>query len=341
MVYNKTDLTATFPLGQRIQLVGADNPDSFRGQYSDSAVLDELAMMPPRLWTEVVRPALADREGCALFIGTPAGRNAFYDMYDRAERLEDWGRCLLTVEDTDIINPKELRALRQEMADYEYDQEMMCSFQAAIRGAYFGKAMSQAEEDGRICDVPYDPALPVYTCWDLGIADATAVIWLQMSPGGQVRAIDAEEYHGASLPDIITEIDKKPYQRYAMHIAPHDIRVRELGTGTSRIEVAAANGIRFDVCRNMPLMDGIDATRNLIAKMWFDQNKCRDLVNYLQLYRCDFNQKTGVPSTRPLHDHTSHMADALRMFAVEMGQRPGGAGWVSGINYDMLDRMAV
>lgn len=339
MVYNNTELSATFPLGQRIQLVGGNSVDGFRGQYSDSCVLDELAMMPPRLWSEVVRPALSDREGCALFIGTPAGRNSFYDMYERAEDLEDWGRCLLTYKDTNIIPAKEISAMRLEMEDYEFAQELMCDWQAAVRGAYYGKVLAQAQEAGRITRVVYDPALPVRTAWDLGMADATAVWFIQAAPGGEIRLIDYEEFHGSGLPEIIRKLRKKPYE-YDMHIAPHDIRVRELGTGTSRYEVAAKNGVRFRICRNMPLMDGIDATRNLLNKTWIDEVKCRKGLNFLQLYRSDFNDKTGVQSIRPLHDHTSHAADALRMYAVEMGMR-GSSSTTMDINYDMLDRMAV
>jgi hypothetical protein len=340
MKYNKVELAADFPLGQRIQLVGGNQVDGFRGQYSDTAVLDELAMMPPRLWSEVVRPALADREGTALFIGTPAGRNAFYDMYERAADMENWGRTLLTYKDTGIIPEREIRMMQQEMEDYEFAQEMECSFNAAVRGAYFGKTLATAREEGRVCAIPYDPALPVYTSWDLGIADATAVWFIQCSPGGQIRLIDYEEYHGASLPDIITKIREKPYKRYEMHIAPHDIGVRELGTGTSRIEVARANGINFNVCRKMPLMDGIDATRNMLAKTWIDPDKCKMGLNHLELYRAEMNEKTGVLSVRPYHDHTSHAADAWRMFAVEMGQRPGGRHWSAPIDYGQLDLMA-
>jgi hypothetical protein len=274
-----------------------------------------------------------------LFIGTPAGRNAFYDLYERAENLEGWGRILLPNSVTGIIPPAEANQLRNEMADYEYAQEIECSFNAAVRGAYYGKVLAEAELQGRVCNVPYDKALPVFTAWDLGIADATAIWFIQCSPGGEIRLIDYEEFHGASIPDIIQDLRKKPYS-YDRHIAPHDIRVRELGTGTSRYEVAARHGIRFDICRNMPLMDGIEATRNMLAKTYIDETLCRQGLNFLQLYRCDFNDKTGVASTRPLHDHTSHAADALRMYAVEMGQR-SGANWASGINYDMLDRMAV
>ena len=340
MVFNKVELSASFPGGQRIQLVGGNSVDGFRGQYSDTAVLDELAMMPPRLWSEVVRPALADREGTALFIGTPAGRNAFYDMYERADTLEDWGRALLTYKDTGIIPEKEILALRAEMEDYEFEQELNCSFNAAVRGAFFGKVMAEAQEQGRITSVPYDPVLPVYTSCDLGIADAFAIWWWQVSPGGEIRAIDYEEYHNASLPEVITAMRKKPYERYDMHIAPHDIRVRELGSGNSRYEVAAANGVRYHVARNLPLMDGIDATRNMLRKCWFDEKNCRQGINHLQLYRSEPNERTGVLSTRPLHDHTSHGADAARYFAVEMGNR-NGATWASGINYDLLDSVAV
>jgi phage terminase large subunit len=339
MEYNRTELSAQFPYGQRIQLVGANNPDAFRGQYSDSALLDEVAMMPPRLWSEIVRPALADREGEACFIGTPAGRNGFYDLYERAGTLAGWGRCLLGYKDTGIIPESEIQLLRQEMADYEFAQEMECSFNAAVRGAYYGKVLAEAEAAGRITSVPYDEALPVYTSWDLGMRDATAIWFIQVSPGGEIRLIDYQEYHATGLPDIIRDLRSKPY-RYERHIAPHDIRVRELGSGTSRFEVCASNGVLFDVCRNMPLMDGIEATRTMLHKTWIDATKCKIGLNHLQLYRADFDEKTGVPSIRPLHDHTSHAADSLRMFAVEMGQRQG-SHWGAQINYDLLDRLTM
>jgi len=340
MVYNKTELSATFPNGAKIMLFGADNPDAFRGAYSDCVVIDELAMMPPRLWSEVVRPALSDRKGKALFIGTPAGKNAFYDLYERAARLVGWGRALLRWDQTAVIDPDEIKALKSEMEEFEFEQEYNCSFTAAVRGAFFGKVLAEAEQAGRVCPIPYDEALPVTTAWDLGIADATAVIFIQATRTGEVRVIDYQEYHGAGLPEIIKDLGKRPYH-YSQHIAPHDIRVRELGTGTSRYEVAASNGVRFTICRNLPLMDGIDATRTLLKRCWFNSNSAgvRMLFNHLQLYRAEINQKTGVLATRPLHDHTSHAADAMRMYAVEMGQRNGPNQWSAPINYDLVDNL--
>ncbi len=229
--------------------------------------------------------------------------------------------------------------MRAEMSPEEFEQEMECSFQAAIRGAYYGKVMAEAERDGRITKVPYDPALPVYTACDLGIRDAFAVVYWQVSPGGEYRCIDYDEYHNMSLPEVIRAMRSKPYQNYEMHIAPHDVRVRELGTGNSRYEVAAQNGVHYQVAANIPLMDGIDATRNLVRKAWFDAEKCHTLINHLQLYRAEVDQRTNTIKAQPLHDHTSHGADAVRYFAITMNNRSGQ--WGGGINYDMLDRMAV
>lgn len=340
MVYNKTELTANFPGGQRIQLVGADNPDSFRGQYSDSVVMDEFAMMAPRTWSEVVRPALADREGSALFIGTPAGRNAFWKLYDRAKDIPGWWRCLLTYEHTGLIPDAEIASMRAEMDDSEFRQEMLCDFQAALRGAYFGKILNQAEAEQRIVPIQYDDTLLVWTAWDLGMADSTAVWFIQVSPGGEIRLIDYEEWQGTGLPEIIADIRKKPYQ-YDGHIAPHDIKVRELGTGTSRLEVAQKLGLVFQPVRQMPLMDGIDAARNILKKAWIDPrpDKAGPGLECLRLYRSEWDDRKRIYSTRPLHDHTSHAADALRMFAVHGST--SGLGWGRGLNYDMLDRMAV
>lgn len=339
MVYNKTELSASFSGGQRIQLVGADSPDAFRGQYTDAFCMDEVSMMAPRFWTEIVRPAAADREATGLFIGTPAGRNFFWELYDRAANLEDWGRQRLSYLDTGLIPAREIASLKAEMDESSFRQEMLCDFQAAVRGAYYGEVLSDAEAAGRVGAVPYDDSMGVWTAWDLGMADSSAVWFIQQSPGGQVRLIDYLEVQGMGLPEIISRIRAKPYKQYDGHIAPHDIRVRELGTGASRFETAMKLGIRFTVARNIPLMDGIEATRQMLKRTWVDVGNCREGLTHLQLYRSEWDDRKRIFSLRPLHDHTSHAADALRMFAVERGQSHS-KDWGQGINYDMLDKMA-
>jgi hypothetical protein len=338
--FNQSELKVDFPNGARIQLYGGDNPDSLRGIYLDCCVMDEYAQCPPRLWTEVLRPALADRKGSALFIGTPYGRgNAFYDLYQLADKTNDWYRALLTANDTGVIDPDELQAAKDAMSDEEFNQEFLCSWDAAIRGAFFGKAMDLATAEGRITKVPYDETMQVITAWDLGINDATA-IWFAQMVGSEIRFIDYQEYQGMSIPAIIRELDKKPY-RYSRHIAPHDIKVRELGTGTSRWEVALKLGLRFDVARQLPVIDGIDAVRSMLGRCWFDEKACFYGLEALRAYRTEYDDKKRVFSNAPLHDWSSHGADAMRYFAVEVGARNMGLNSQYELDYSKLNRAAI
>ena len=195
---SETELRVDFPNGARIQLYGADNPDSLRGIYLDGVVLDEYAQMSPHLWGEVIRPALADREGWAIFIGTPKGHNEFWRKYRAACADEGWYAALFAASDTDILPPAELDAARRDMTQEEYDQEFECSFEAAIRGAYYGRAMAEAQRTGRIRGVPHDPNLPVDTAWDLGIGDPTA-IWFAQLAGPEIHLLDYYEAAGEGL----------------------------------------------------------------------------------------------------------------------------------------------
>ncbi len=337
MEYSKSELAALFPNGAKIQLHGADNPDSFRGQYSDSVVLDEVAQMAPRMWSEVIRPALADRKGKALFIGTPFGRNnTFFELYEKAADLDGWNRQLWTCYDTDALDPDELETLRAEMEPEEFEQEMLCSWSAQVKGSYYGRKLDDAEKEGRICSVPYDESVPVGTSWDLGINDSTA-IWFWQICGREIHFIDYREFTGSGLPDIIRELRALPYI-YDTHIGPHDLKVRELGTGVSRLETAGKLGLKFSVARNIDLIDGIHGVRDMLGRCWFDERKCREGLEALRLYRSEWDDVKRVASLRPVHDWTSHASDALRYFAVELnraGNKSSGT-----LNYDMLDRIA-
>ena len=196
--HHETELRCDFPNGARITLYGADFPDRLRGLYFDGIVLDEFAQMEPRIWSEVIRPALADRLGWAVFIGTPRGRNAFWKLYDRARRDKDWFTAIYRASETGLIGGKELAAARKEMSEEEYEQEFECSFEAPLSGSYYGKLMAQVESTQRIREVPWDPALPVTTAWDLGIGDSTA-IWFCQQLGAEVRLIDYLECSGVGL----------------------------------------------------------------------------------------------------------------------------------------------
>lgn len=312
--FNEAELRVDYPNSGRLQLLGADNYHALRGIYLDAVCLDEYAQMSPAAWSEVIRPALSDRKGMALMIGTPLGHNQFYDIYQQAGELDGWHRELHKASETGLIDDEELDAARREMTEAEYAQEFECSWQAAIRGAYYGKEMSLADETGRIGRVPYDQAIPVITSWDLGVRDATA-IWFWQVVGSEIRAIDYEEFTGLGLSDIVRSIKDKPYI-YAQHIAPHDIEVTELGTGVSRKEVARNLGINFDVAPKLTLMDGINALRSKIGRMWFDEKNCGQGIEALKQYRTEYDDKHKVFRTTPLHDWSSHAADSARYFAV-------------------------
>ena len=311
---NITELTITFPNGGMIMLGGADSPDNYRGQYFDMVVLDEYAQFPPRLWTAVIRPALSDRKGKMLCIGTPAGRNSFYRLFKQAEELPDWANSYLPVSETDVIDADELAAMRREMPANEAAQELDLSWTAAITGAIFGAEMAEAERDGRITTVPADDGLPVHSAWDLGIRDSA--VWLYQLCGTEIRMIECRNYSGASLIDIVADLKALPYT-YGSDVVPHDARLREFTTGVTRIQTMQNLGRDPVVCRNISLGDGIEAARTMIGRTWFDAEKCSEGIEALIQYRTEFDDQKRSFSIKPLHDWCSHPADAFRYVAVE------------------------
>lgn len=317
VAFNESELRADLPNGARIRLYGADNPDRLRGLYMDGVVLDEYADMRPSVWGEIVRPLLTDRKGWAVFIGTPKGRNSFYDIWDAAARLPDWFRLELKASDTGLIDPAELEAAQAQMTPDQFAQEFQCSFEAAIQGAYFGVEMRKAQEEGRITRVPHDPSSEVWTAWDLGIGDSTA-IWFTQIIGREVRVIDYYEASGVGLDHYVKVLREKGYL-YGRHYLPHDAAKSELGTGKTIVEVLAGLGVRdTSICPKLSVEEGINAARLLIPRCVFDADKCRDGLEALRQYRKEYDEKLKTFKLRPLHDWASHGADAFRYLAVSV-----------------------
>ncbi len=312
---NASELWVELPNnGARVRIYGADNPDRLRGIYLDGAVLDEFGDMDPTVWTQVIRPALSDRKGWAIFIGTPKGKNTFHKLWLQADEDEDWFRLSLKASETLLLDQKELSDARKQMSDDEYAQEYECSFEAAVRGAYYGKELNIAEEGDRITSVPHDPRLLTHTAWDLGVADST-VIWFLQTIGRETRIIDVLKGEGVGLDWYARELQQRGYL-YGKHYLPHDVEVRELGTGKSRREVLEGLGVSVEVCPNIPIADGIQAVRMLLPTCWFDKAKCKEGIEALRMYRRDWDDKRQEFRQHPLHDWTSHYADAFRYFAV-------------------------
>ena len=338
----ESELTCVLPTGARIRLLGTENANALRGLYLDDLVLDEPADMPRQVWTQVLRPMLADRQGRALFCGTPQGTdNLLYDVWQQAgaDSTGLWSRFRFPASETGYLPQAELKAARNGMDEAEYLQEFECSFAAAVRGAYYAPLIDAAEREGRVHPLPHAPELSVHTAWDLGMDDATAIWFFQVEPSGNWRILDYYEASGEGLahyahvlaekshPQGATTVDGGMAGRgftYGLHIAPHDIRVRELGTGQSRWETAAQLGIRFATAPALPLADGIDAVRRHLPRFWFDAGACAPGLKALRAYRRRWRagaaQNSQGGGSGPLHDWASHAADALR-YAVT-GFRP-------------------
>ncbi len=329
---HESELRVDYPGGAQVRLYGADNPDAMRGVYFDGIVLDEYADMDPRVWSEIIRPALADRRGWAVFIGTPRGRNAFFELWRRSQTEGGWFSMMLKASQSGLIPDSELELARRDLTEEQYAQEFECSFDAAVVGAYYGKLMARAEAERRVAGVPYDPAAPVWTAWDLGIRDATA-IWFAQVIGREIRIIDYYEASGVDLGHYVREINARAYA-YAGHIVPHDAQAKELGTGKSRLEVMESLGLRpITLAPLHRVEEGINAVRMFIPKCWFDAKKCARGIDALKLYRAEYDDKLQALRPQPVHDWTSHAADSFRYLALTLDRRTLLSGFHRRIEY--------
>lgn len=320
VTFNQSELRVDYPNGGQCRIYGADNPDSLRGIYLDRATLDEYGLHQPKTFSEVIGPTLVDRGGSALFLGTPNGKNQFYEItqHARAEEADgnpDWFFREYKASMTGLLDPTYLAAAKATMTADEYAQEFECSFEASVKGAIFAKEIEAARAAGRVTTVPYDPILPVDTDWDLGVGDSTAIWFSQSLRSGELRLIDYYEASGEGLPHYAQVLASKGYV-YGAHWAPHDIQVREFASGRSRLEVARSLGISFAVAPNLPIEEGIHAARMLFPRCWFDATRCAAGLEALQHYRRDYNQRLNEFKATPVHDWASHGSDAWRYLAV-------------------------
>ena len=316
---NASELWIELINGSRIRLFGADNAEALRGLYIDGIVLDEYADMKPRVWGEIIRPLLADRQGWATFIGTPKGKNSFWHIYDAAKNDSRWFALTLKASETELLPASELADAKSMMSEDQYLQEFECSFEAAILGAYYGKEMRQAEAEGRICRVDYDPAVPVHTAWDLGYSDDTSIVFFQVI-GPEIHIIDHFAASGLAMSDYIATVKTKGYV-YGRHWLPHDAKAKTLASGGRSIQEMVQQGLGIGNVRIVPdlsLQDGIQAVRAVFPRLWFDerQGTRHDLLESLRQYQREWDDDKKSFRERPRHDWTSHAADAIRYMAI-------------------------
>jgi hypothetical protein len=314
---NESQMTLTLVNGVKISLFGADNADSMRGLGFSGIYLDEYGDFKPSVFGNVIRPALSDKQGWAVFAGTPKGKNQFWEVFDTATRIpSEWFLLRLPASSSGLLPASELAAAKAQLSEDQYLQEYECSFEAAILGAFYGTEMRQAQNQGRIGQISYDANLPVYTAWDLGYRDDTA-IWFYQVLRGEVRVIDFFAVSGADIHYIAEAVRKKPYD-YARHYLPHDARAKSLQTGRSIVEQLASylDIKKLAVVPDIGLQSGIQAVRMMLPRVYFDAEKCHDGIEALRQYQREYDEDKKAYRQSPRHDWTSHPSDAFRMLAV-------------------------
>ena len=313
--FNETELRVDLPNKARITLLGSENCDGLRGIYLDGCVIDEYANVNDRLFPEIIRPALSDRKGFCIFIGTPQGmNNNFYELFQHAKGADDWFYFKAKASETKVVDQDELTKAKEVMGENKFKQEFECDWIANIEGSIYGKTLAKMENQRQITRVPYDPSLPVSTAWDLGVSDHSAIIFFQQL-GRSINIIDYHEERGQGMPHFIELVKNKEYI-YKDHFAPHDIEVTDFSNGKTRREVAYQLGIRFKVVPKLPLEDGIHATTMTLPRCWIDVDHCKKLIDALRHYHRKYLDKNRMFRSKPVHDWSSHACDALRYMSI-------------------------
>lgn len=320
---NSQELKITLVNGSLIQIVGSDNIDSLVGTNPQGLVFSEYALQSPNAYA-FLRPVLAANDGWAVFESTPRGKNHFWEMYQIALHSTDWFVSKLTLDDTDHIPLAEIQKDLQEgliSQDLVY-QEYYTSFDMGVEGAYYAKYLDKMRLEGRIGQVPHEAGFKVFTAWDLGVRDSTTILFFQVI-GQTVRIFDCYENSKQGLEHYAKVLQQKDYN-YGKHIAPHDIMVKELGSGMTRIEKAKQLGIQFTVAPNISIYDGIESVRSCLSKVWIDERNCASFIKAMENYRQEYDLKKKVYKTQPLHDWSSHYCDSMRYLAVSLPKTRDG-----------------
>jgi hypothetical protein len=320
---NEAELTVTLMNGAKVRLFGADNADAMRGLGFDGIYMDEYGDFKPSVWGNVIRPALSDKQGWAVFGGTPKGKNQFWSIYENAIRSPlEWFLLRLPASSSGLLPPSELAAARAQLSEDQYLQEYECSFEAAILGAFYGTEFRELEQQGRVTSIDVDPSVPVHTAWDLGYRDDTAIWWYQVLRG-EIHVIDHYAVSGANIEELAQVIESRGY-RYGKHWLPHDAKAKTLASGGKSIieQLGAHLGISsLAIVPDLSVQDGIQAVRKMLPITWFD-NKCYEGIEALKLYQREYDEDKKAFRQTPRHDWTSHPADAFRMMAIAWKQEP-------------------
>lgn len=309
---HESELRVTLKNEAKLYLLGAENADSLRGIYLDGAVLDEFGQMRPSVVSQIIMPCLSDRQGWLTRMGTPRGKNHFYDTYRKSLADPRNFTMMLKASESGIIPAEELAMLREQMDESDYQQEMECSFDASLKGAIYGSDMEQAERENRVREFALDPALPLDVITDLGYTDDTVLGFFQQGPSGilmhEVYSNNEKEWD-----HYLDEMDSRNVRDVYL---PHDARAKNLQTGRSIVEQTIRRGYRPRIVSDHKLRDGIAATHKLLPYVYWNLPLCSGAVEAMKAYRREWDDKQNCYKDRPVHDWSSHIADMVRYLGV-------------------------
>jgi hypothetical protein len=320
---NSQQMKITLTNGSLIQLVGSDNIDSLMGSNPIGIIFSEYALQDPQAY-KFLRPILLGNDGWSLFISTPRGKNHLWELYQIAiNNPENWFASKLTILDTDHITPHQIqKEISEGLISEDFAmQEFYTSFDMGVEGAYYAKYIDKMRVKNQIGDVNWESAFKVHVAIDIGVRDSTCLIFFQ-NIGQTIRIIDTYENSKVGLEHYVQVIRNKPYL-YGKFIAPHDVKVQEWGSGLTRIEKARQLGIDFTIAPDLSIVDGIEAVRSTLDKVWIDKNNCKPLIKALENYRQEWDSKKQIYKPHPLHDKFSHFCFAHdTMVLTRSGMRP-------------------
>jgi len=327
---NDSTMFIRFRNGSTWACIGSDRYDATMGASPAGIVYSEWALSNPSAWA-YHRPMLQENGGWACFISTPRGRNHAFDMFKHAQRSPEWFAELLTAHDTAALSSYELnealteyRTLYGEDAGQAmFDQELMCSFNAAILGAMFAFEMAAVRKEDRVIECEAIEGQPVHRAWDIGVTDDTAIFWWQMQ-GGQVVILDCYSASGQGLEHFVEVIERKRAEHGwidGTDWVPHDAKVKEWGSGKTRVETMSQLGLSPMLVTWSTMQDGINAARRTLPLCIFHP-RCEPALAALEQYRREWDDELKAFRLTPLHDWTSHFADAFRYLAQAWRQAP-------------------
>jgi hypothetical protein len=324
-VTNENEMMIRLVNGSTWQVIGSDRYDATVGTGVAGITYSEWALANPSAWA-YHRPILAENDGWAVFITTPRGRNHAHAMFEHAQTASDWFCELLTIEDTGALTLEQrAEALAEYVALYgadvgraQYEQEYLCSWTAAILGAFYALEMAQVRNEGRILPVEPIPDQPVHRSWDLGTTDDTSIWWFQ-AVGAQLYILDHYAASGVGVEHYRDEIERRERERGWIHgndYVPHDAKIKEWGSGRTRVETMTMLGLKPILVPLASIADGINAARRALPLCIFHPRTEEGGISALEQYRREWDDERKAFRSTAVHDWTSHPADSFRYLAL-------------------------